>query len=121
MTSHGCDGSNCDRDGVVQELYFHGTGNSTHVQTDFLTTGGALSSVEQTISWNGRQQVLRIKNDTSMAQMNSGFANGMVLVMSIWTNGPGGMFWLNGACASAYATDLGSIYGTFTNLAVSDL
>ncbi len=122
LTSHPCTGSSCDRDGVVQEHYFNGA-TKVSVETKFFMTNNDLTYIEQILSWNGQTYVQSIKETGSyggLKQMGQSFNNGMVLVISIWTAGPGGMTWMNGKCGS-YNYDTAGIYGTVSNLRVLDI
>jgi hypothetical protein len=122
FTSHPCTGSSCDRDGVVQEHYFNGA-TKVGVETKFFTTNNELSYIEQILSWNGQTYVHSIKETGSyggLKQMGQSFNNGMVLVISIWTAGAGGMTWMNGKCGS-YSYDTAGIFGTVSNLRISDI
>ncbi len=122
LTSHPCDYSGCDRGGVVAGTSLSGAG-IIHVDTKFYASSGILTSIEQTLSWNGLSKTLYIPETNAyggLKKMGESFNNGMVLVMSIWTAGNGGMSWLNGHCNS-YTTDWSNIHGSFANLAIRDL
>ncbi len=123
LTSHPCEYSNCDRDGVVSKLYFKRISNNMHVETKFFMTNNVLSYIEQSITWNEQIALQTIKETNAfggLKQMGESFKNGMVLVMSIWTAGDGGMAWMNGQC-NGYRTDISNIHGIFYNIAISDI
>ncbi len=124
LTSHPCQGSNCDRDGAMAEAKFNPIHGKMHVETKFFTDNNKqLTYIEQIISYNQQMTIISIKETNAyggLKQMGEAFNNGMVFILSIWTAGSGGMSWLNGHCNS-YNTNVDSIYGTFSNIIISNL
>jgi Glycosyl hydrolase family 7 len=126
VTTHPCSNGSCDKDGSAQKIAFadSGFGPKMHIATSFKTENGVLVDVSQTITDTDGNTITLTISDTGanggFASMGQSFSNGMVLVMSIWTAGSGGMEWLNGICGS-YQTDRSNIYGSFANLQISDL
>lgn len=126
ITTHPCENGSCDKSGSGQEIMFANSGMSSklHIKTSFKTENGVLSDITQIITdTNENSQTLTITDtgaNGGFSSMGQSFKNGMVLIMSLWTNGAGGMEWLNGQCNS-YETDTSKVYGSFSNIDVSDL
>lgn len=124
LTSHPCNGSTCDKPGVHKRIKFGESeinpANPMNVITKFFTTNNILTSIEQTISQNGKSASTTL-SDSGLASMGRSFNNGMVFVASIWTAGAGGMEWLNDKCSAPFSNDVNSIYGIFSNIAVSNI
>lgn len=126
VTSHPCSNGACDKDGAAEKFMFasSGIGSKMHVATSFKSENDILVDITQVITDTDGNTITLTIADTGafggFTNMGQSFKNGMVLVMSIWTSGKGGMQWLNGVCDS-FQSDTSNIYGSFANIQVSDL
>lgn len=125
LTSHPCEGSICDKSGAHARQEFAGSNIDTsvpfHVSTQFISDeSNTLIRVEQTFRQKNNIVGSTLSISDGLASMGRSFENGMVLTMSIWTAGPGGMPWLNGQCGS-FDSNTDGIKGVFTNITVSSV
>lgn len=126
VTTHPCSDGSCDKSGAAATIMFKesGMGTQMHVSTSFKTANRVLSDIAQTITdTNGNSKTLAIQDtgaNGGFVSLGQSFSNGMVLAISLWTSGSGGLQWLNGVCDS-YETDTSKVYGSFSNIQVSNL
>ena len=128
LASHSCQNGACDKDGNFAKFYYRDSNIDVFrpfkIVTEFIMQGDSFTNIKQYYMQDNNvvgPTLNLFENGVNggLAEMKNAFSRGMVLIISLWTSGPDGLFWLNGKCERYEVYN--DISGIIRNIKISNL